>query len=207
MTNFFCSFSLFFFFSNKYEHSLLILQKSKNKLWFLYCFPCGSDCCSFRDKVLGRISSSCIALCSLLLSCDTVCLWVFQEERSCFGLEIGAAGFGNLAGLEVGMSFTSAQSQCKGSVDCLFSMQGVMCSVMLLWLHLKLEAAVLVFERLPPIKAPRSKWRCTACEEQAELLWPGAGVLSESCKETGRERGGLLTTPCARDNWELSKMY
>lgn len=86
-----------------------------------------------------------------------MCSWVFQEGRSCFGLGIGAAGFGNLAGLEVGMSFISAQSQRQGSVDCLFSMQGVVCSVMLLWLHPKLEAALLVLERLPPIKAPRSK--------------------------------------------------
>lgn len=84
-------------------------------------------------------------------------LWVFQEGRSCFGLGIGAAGFGNLAGLEVGMSFISAQSQHEGSVACLFSMQGVVCSVMLLWLHPKLEAAVLVLERLPPIMTPRSK--------------------------------------------------
>lgn len=107
---------------------------------------------------MGRISFSFVALCSLLLSYDTVhLLWVFREGRSCFGLEIGAAGFGDVAGLEVGMSFVSAQSQCEGSVDCLFSMQGVVCSVMLLWLHPKLEAAMLVFERLPPIKAPRSK--------------------------------------------------
>lgn len=147
----------FFFFQISMSILCSSYRKVRKKLCFLYCFPSGSDCCSFRDKVSGRISFSCIALCSLLLSCDIVCLWVFQEGRSCFRLEIGAAGFGNLAGLEVGMSFTSAQSQCKGSVDCLFSMQGVMCSVMLLWLHPKLEAAVLVFERLPPIKAPRSK--------------------------------------------------
>lgn len=106
---------------------------------------------------MERISFSFKALCSLLLSYDILHLWVLQEGRSCFGLEIGAAGFGNLAGLEVGMSFVSAQSQCEGSVDCLFSMQGVVCSVMLLWLHPKLEAAMLGFERLPPIKAPRSK--------------------------------------------------
>lgn len=31
--------------------------------------------------------------------------------------EIRGADFGSLAGLKVGMSFTSAQSQCKGSVD------------------------------------------------------------------------------------------
>lgn len=91
---------------------------------------------------MGRLFFSFVALCSLLLSYGTMHLWVFQEGRSCFGLDIGAAGFGHVAGLEVGMSFVSAQSQCEGSVDCLFSMQGVVCSVMLLWLHPKLEAAM-----------------------------------------------------------------
>lgn len=40
-------------------------------------------------------------------------------------------------------------------MDCLFLIQGVICSVMLLWLHLKLEAAMLVFEMLPSIKTKK----------------------------------------------------
>lgn len=51
------------------------------------------------------------------------------------------------------MSFISAKSHREGSVDCLFLIQGVVCSVMLLWLHPKLEAAMLVFEMLASIKA------------------------------------------------------
>ena len=53
------------------------------------------------------------------------------------------------------MSFISAKSHREGSVDCLFLIQGVVCSVMLLWLHLKLEAAMIVFETLPSIKTKK----------------------------------------------------
>lgn len=53
------------------------------------------------------------------------------------------------------MSFISANSHCEGSVDCLSLIQGVVCAVMLLWLHLKLEATMLVFEMLPSIKTKK----------------------------------------------------
>lgn len=51
------------------------------------------------------------------------------------------------------MSFILANSHCEGSVVCLFLIQGVVCSLMLPWLHLKLEGAMLVFEILRSTKA------------------------------------------------------
>jgi len=46
------------------------------------------------------------------------------------------------------MSLISAKSHHEGSVDCLFLIQGVVCSVVLPWLCLELEAAMLMFEML-----------------------------------------------------------
>lgn len=68
------------------------------------------------------------------------------------------------------MAFPSAKFHREGSVDCLFLIQGVVCSVMLLWLHIKLEAAVVVFEMLPSTK---NKDLCAACAwNTTEVLWP-----------------------------------
>lgn len=83
-----------------------------------------------------------------------------SEGRACFVLATRPEGLSNLAGLQVAMSFISAKSHCGGSVDCLFLIQGVLSSVMFLWLHLKLEAAALGLEMLPSIKTEEELPRC-----------------------------------------------
>lgn len=142
------------------SRSLLILWKSKEKLWFfssttfyLGVTDVALESQSFRTKFLFFYSAF------FFILYGTVCFWVFQEGGACFVLEIWPEGLSNLAGLKVGMSFISAKSHREGSVDCLFLIQGVVCSVMFLCLHLKLEAVVIVFEMLPSIKTKK------------ELLW------------------------------------